>query len=231
MKPRNPMRILIVLTTFFSLPSLAQAENATPAASTAPKIQVADDLPPERWVPYSEGAIQEMRETLSVAMGLLGEARRSNDAVRLNCVNEKVTQMKGVMRVAEDAFLALQEATAINDQDRARAEVSKIRIARTKLQEALTGANTCAGAEASYTGGTQVELEIDPALGGADKFFGESGESGFFMEAESGEAGRSSEGGDSKDLGDSDTSERSRPPVVSQFESTADGSERDEESE
>jgi hypothetical protein len=60
--------------------------------------------------------------------------------------------MKGVLRVSEDAHLALQEHMATNAIEKAKKELAKIRIGRTKLKEALTGANTCSGSEASYVG-------------------------------------------------------------------------------
>ena len=111
---------------------------------------------------YSEEALGEMRGILKKAMQMLADARKSNDAVRLNCVNEKVTQMKGILRVSEDAALALQEHMATNAIDKAQKELSKIRIGRSKLKEALTGANTCSGSEASFVGATTVEVEMDP---------------------------------------------------------------------
>jgi hypothetical protein len=120
------------------------------------------DIPQERWVSYSEEALSEMRGILKKAMQMLADARKSNDAVRLNCVNEKVTSMKGILRVSEDADLALQEHMAMNAIDKAKKELAKIRIGRTKLKEALTGANTCSGSEASYVGATTVEVEMDP---------------------------------------------------------------------
>jgi hypothetical protein len=120
------------------------------------------DIPQERWLSYSEEALDEMRTILKKAMQMLADARKSNDAVRLNCVNEKVTSMKGILRVSEDADLALQENMATNAIEKAKKELAKIRIGRTKLKEALTGANTCSGSEASYVGATTVEIEMDP---------------------------------------------------------------------
>ena len=141
--------ILIAMT---SQTALAQATVRAPAL----------DIPQERWLPYSEEALNEMRTILKKAMQMLADARKSNDAVRLNCVNEKVTSMKGILRVSEDADLALQEHMATNAIEKAKKELAKIRIGRTKLKEALTGANTCSGSEASYVGATTVEVEMDP---------------------------------------------------------------------
>ncbi|MBL93511.1 MAG: hypothetical protein CMH56_17055 [Myxococcales bacterium] len=120
------------------------------------------DIPQDRWVKYAEDATEEMQASYNKGIELLAAARQSRDAVQMNCVNEKVTAMKGILRVAQDAKSNLKNAMAINDIEQAKEELKKIRMGRSKLQEALTGANTCSGAEASYTGGTQVELEVDP---------------------------------------------------------------------
>ncbi len=147
---------LAIMTTF------VLSLTATPATAQNMVRGPALDIPQERWVSYSEEALEEMRGILKKALQMLADARKSNDAVRLNCVNEKVTQMKGILRVSEDAALALQEHMATNAMDKAQKELSKIRIGRTKLKESLTGANTCSGSEASYVGATTVEVEMDP---------------------------------------------------------------------
>ena len=146
---------LFLLFVFSSQVSNAQGQLTT---TSAPGI----DIPQDRWVSYAEKATEEMQSSYNKGIDLLAEARKSKDAVRMNCVNEKVTAMKGILRVAQDAKSNLKNAMAINDLEQAKEELKKIRMGRSRLQEALTGANTCSGAEASYTGGTQVELEVDP---------------------------------------------------------------------
>ena len=147
------LAIMVTFVIFFtSMSATAQTTMRGPVL----------DIPQERWVSYSEEALDEMRGILKKALQMLADARKSNDAVRLNCVNEKVTQMKGILRVSEDAALALQEHMATNAIDKAQKELSKIRIGRTKLKESLTGASTCSGSEASYVGATTVEVEMDP---------------------------------------------------------------------
>ena len=42
----------------------------------------------------------------------LEEARSEKDVLKLNCVNEKLTQIKGLLRVVQQSDVSLQEAVA-----------------------------------------------------------------------------------------------------------------------
>ena len=151
-----------LLTAGLLFASLFAAQYAAAQSQLVTNQGPGLDIPQDRWVKYAEEATEEMQASYNKGIELLAEARQSRDAVQMNCVNEKVTAMKGILRVAQDAKSNLKNAMAINDIEQAKEELKKIRMGRSKLQEALTGANTCSGAEASYTGGTQVELEVDP---------------------------------------------------------------------
>jgi hypothetical protein len=72
------------------------------------------------------------------------EARNEKDIVKLNCVNEKLAQIKQILNVAEGADIALQEAVAKADAG-ADAEYSKIAIARGKADQLRSEAEECIG--------------------------------------------------------------------------------------
>ncbi len=65
----------------------------------------------------------------------LEEARDSKDVVKLNCVNEKLTQIKGLLRIAEQADIALQEAVAKRETSGAQHEYTKVAIANDKVRQ------------------------------------------------------------------------------------------------
>ena len=79
---------------------------------------------------------QRMRSALSDVLGRLEEARATKDVVKLNCVNEKLTQVKGLLRISEQSDVALQEAVARKDTTAAEHEYTKVTIARDKVDPA-----------------------------------------------------------------------------------------------
>src|SRR5689334_16326452 len=61
-----------------------------------------ESLSPAEMQTRSETMLKDMRDALRRVTEILGEARGSKDIVQLNCVNEKVTQIKGLLRISEE---------------------------------------------------------------------------------------------------------------------------------
>ena len=77
-------------------------------------------------------AIAEISNILSKVIRHLQSARDEKDAVKLNCVNEKLTKIKGLLKISEQASITMQEAMARKDSGSASSEYSKIIIAKQK---------------------------------------------------------------------------------------------------
>ncbi|MGB8932562.1 MAG: hypothetical protein WCC48_15065 [Anaeromyxobacteraceae bacterium] len=88
--------------------------------------------------------VSRVKGAMKQVLGRVEEARNEKDIVKLNCVNEKLAQIKQILNVAEGAEIALQEAVAKGDAG-ADAEYSKIAIARGKADQLRTEAEECIG--------------------------------------------------------------------------------------
>lgn len=144
------------------------APSANQGESGQFNIEQGVDVAPEKMVSEANKSLTEMRAALSRAMDVLAKARESKDVIRLNCVNEKLTPMKGILKIAEEALIGLQENVATGNVEAASYEYSKIRISHEKVSNLLVQAVNCIGAEATYTGDTEVDLEVDPDVTGTD---------------------------------------------------------------
>ena len=102
-------------------------------------------LTPREMVERAERYVEEMREILKEVLQVLEDARQENDLVKLNCVNEKFTQLKGLLRVSENSSISLQEAVAKQDPDEAQHQYAKIAIARENSTRLRTEAEECIG--------------------------------------------------------------------------------------
>ena len=94
----------------------------------------------------------------------LEEARSEKDVLKLNCVNEKLTQIKGLLRVAQQSDIALQEAVAKGDEESAQHEHAKIAIARQRAEQLRTDAEQCIGQLAYVDERTVVTVEVPEDL-------------------------------------------------------------------
>lgn len=104
--------------------------------------------------------VASMRQVLKQVLQRLEESRAEKDVVKLNCVNEKLTQVKGLLKVAEQADISLQEAIARRDES-AEADFAKIGMAKGKVDQLRVEAEACVGQLAYVVDEkTQVEVEV-----------------------------------------------------------------------
>jgi hypothetical protein len=150
--------------------SLAVAQTSgDPSGSTpAPKQEAAAasneaaSIPDPEKMKRSAGALTEMRGALKQVLEKLEEARNSKDVVKLNCVNENLTQIKGLLRISEQADVALQEAVAKHETQSAEHEYTKVSIAQGKVKELRAKAEQCIGQLAFRTDENQSVVVDEP---------------------------------------------------------------------
>ena len=134
---------------------LALGQSPTPPsdvnASKVPDAEKADK---------SHEALVRMRGAFKDVLGKLSEARLSKDVVKLNCVNEKVTQIKGLLRISEQADVALQEAIAKKETTNSEHQYTKVVIARTKVDQMRLEAEQCMGSLA-FRADENLSVEVE----------------------------------------------------------------------
>src|SRR5690349_18454243 len=75
---------------------MALAQSPAPLPRPAPPaLDKASDVPDSQKLERSTQALGGMRESLRQVFEKVEEARRTKDVVKLNCANEKLTQIKG----------------------------------------------------------------------------------------------------------------------------------------
>lgn len=163
----------------------------------------ADNTPAGKYAEEANEALSSMRVSLQKGLDEVKKARDEKDALRLTCVNEPVTAMKGVLRVAEDANVDLAEAIATSQTAQARREFRKIKKSKARMDNLLSEAQNCAGADSSVST-TSVEVTIDEDVIAIDPYYGNPD---FFFDPSDALVD-----GDNGDLGEDDPL---RPPPAS----------------
>lgn len=130
--------------------SVARAQASTKLVSDAEKSGTA------------EKTIGAMAGSMAVVDELVEAARGERDALRLNCINERKSQMAGLLKVAELSLEAMRAALSNGQTEAAEHEFGKINIAGSKVKSYETEAQQCIGMLAFYEG-NDVEREFADA--------------------------------------------------------------------
>lgn len=148
----------VLMIGLLVVPVLAQDSRES---STAADFEKAAELSDSEKLDLAIGYLAEMKGVLGHVLRLLTDAREEKDVIKVNCVNEKLTNIKGLIRISEQAEMTLQEALAKGEKDTATHEFHKISISHQKIKILRTEAEQCVGELAFAVGKTTVEVEID----------------------------------------------------------------------
>jgi hypothetical protein len=154
---------LIWVALGFALPALGQ--EAQPANAVGGlKIESVAQVPDRKKLSEASQVLARLEGILKDALKSLEEARSEKDVLKLNCVNEKLTQIKGLLRVVQQSDVALQEAVAKGDEESAQHEYAKVTIARQRAEQLRTDAVQCIGQLAYIDERTVVTVEVPEDL-------------------------------------------------------------------
>jgi len=139
--------------------AVGRAEDSTTAQEVSENFayepeEVSDGDKPDA----AQRALLRMREIVTKAYRHLTEARAARDVIRLNCVNEKLTALKGLLRASEQADHMMHRALDQGNDAVANAEFAKISIASQKSEQLIADSEVCVGEIVIYSGETQVEV-------------------------------------------------------------------------
>jgi hypothetical protein len=142
----------------------AWAQGPAPAPSPAAKAEALSDAEKTR---RASEAITSMRNSLRQVSARVEDARNEKDVVKLNCVNEKLAQVKGLLKVAEQAEVSLRDAISNKDPS-ASTEFAKIGIARSKVDGLSGDAQQCIG-QLAYIVDEKTTVEVQQPAGQPDR--------------------------------------------------------------
>jgi len=161
----------VLLTTTF-IASTVFAQGSAPAPLAPPSAGAPADvsvkqrptLTPEEMVNQSRDYAKSMNEVLKRIQVLQDQAKREKDIIRLNCVTDKVVQVRVNISIAEQSIASLQEAVTRNDEGERVHEFTRLTIVNQKVQVLGAEAENCIGEDLSFVGATKVDVEIDPNI-------------------------------------------------------------------
>ena len=103
--------------------------------------------------------VGEMESIQSRLTQLQVQARESRDIIKLNCVNDKLLQVKQLLNIADSARTSLSEAIAgRNDGDRYH-QFTVITVSSEKARALRDEAEACIGEELVFAGRASIDVD------------------------------------------------------------------------
>jgi hypothetical protein len=145
-----------------SQPNLSQPSqsNAVPENQATLSQIDASKVPDPEKLKISAEAVTVMRAALRDVLQKLEEARNTKDVVKLTCVNEKLIQIKALLRIAEQSDVALQEAVARRETQNTDREFTKITIARSRVDQLRAEVEQCMG-QLAFRADENATIEVE----------------------------------------------------------------------
>ena len=112
--------------------------------------------------------ISELEDILKRIVQLQEIAKKQADVIKLNCVNDKLLQIKEIVNIGEGAMTNIHEAVARNDEDERYHQFSRLTISHQKGQAVGQDAENCIGEDLTFVGETDVSVEVNPNVPGTD---------------------------------------------------------------
>ncbi len=96
---------------------------------------------------------------------LLDRARQERDIIKVNCLNDKLTQIDVTLRSSREHQELLQTAVSINNDGQRNHEFTLLTIFRSHAEGLVTEAHQCIGEETgSFEHGTVTTTFVDPSI-------------------------------------------------------------------
>lgn len=157
---------LLLATTFIASTVFAQGTPPAPVAEGVGgqadlSVKQKPMLTPEEMVNQSREYFKSMNGVLTRIQVLQDQSKRQKDIIRLNCVTDKLVQVKVNINIAEQSMSSLQESIARVDEGGRTHEFTRLTIVNQKVQVLGAEAENCIGEDLSFVGATRVDVDVD----------------------------------------------------------------------
>jgi hypothetical protein len=116
-------------------------------------------LSPDQMMEKANQYIDDMNTMHKRMLALQGAARKQKDIIKLNCVNDKLLQLKQLLKIADGARNALTEAITLEKEDERYHQYEQVELAHEKAVALRDEAEACIGEELVFLGPTEVDVD------------------------------------------------------------------------
>jgi hypothetical protein len=145
--------------------AIAQERGAADDGEEGASMQVQrrSDLGPAEQVAEGQRLLSNGQSLSMRVQGMLDQARREGDVLRVTCLDDKLTQINAHVRTLGDRVEALSDSVRVADEDRRNHEYTVITVLGQNLAQLDRAASECIGQDMYETGTTRVVTMTDPS--------------------------------------------------------------------
>jgi len=167
-------RVLKLVIGFALLGQAVMAQPPSPPPDVAPSPPPAGPPPPaEADIPVRQRPTlspsdmlaqgtkykERVQQIYLQVQGLVENARKQKDIIKLNCLLDKLAQLKANLTVAENAMKDLQGAISRRDEGASVHEYTRLTIIQQKATVLGDEGQACVGEDLAFVGATRVDVE------------------------------------------------------------------------
>lgn len=129
-------------------------------------VHAADGAPmsTEAKMKSAQASVEKMKATLKAALQQHEAAKAKNDILKVTCIEDQLSAIKGLLKISEDSIDALKEAIGRKDAELIDHQYDKVNIAASRVAGFGVEVEGCMGEASKYTGETVRETVIDPDI-------------------------------------------------------------------
>ena len=126
------------------------------------------NLSPQEIVAQARAYRTKMDDAQRYVASLHADALKKKDVIKLNCVGDKLTQIKGHCDLADKSLTQLTDPNIRLDEGGRQHEFTRMTILDQKVSGLRDEAQGCIGEDITFFGDQRVTIDIDPSIMAAD---------------------------------------------------------------
>jgi hypothetical protein len=154
----------ILLAGGMALAGIASPMLAPQSGGPDPSAGDLSHLSPSETLSRSKQMSVQITNTEARVVALQKRAENKKDMVMVNCVSDKLVQLRGYVTLGNAAASAIETAIQRGDDGTRAHNLDRQVIIYQKVLVLGTEAEGCIGEDVSYVGATRVDVEIDPSI-------------------------------------------------------------------
>lgn len=137
---------------------------AVVAAMATGVAWAASNMSSDEKLKTANASVEKMKSTLAAALVKHEAAKAENDILKVTCISDQLSAIKGLLKISEDSIDALKEAIGRNDAELIDHQYTKVSIAASRVEGFGVEVEACMGEASKYTGETIREAVVDPDI-------------------------------------------------------------------
>jgi hypothetical protein len=161
-------RRLLPLVPLFLLLLLTQAVVAQ-ESDLAGRIEQGEQLSPEEMLRFMEAGLQEMQLGVTAVGKMLEVAEREKEIIKVQCLSNKLTQLRAFSGVGETIQQHVKDSLAENNPEQSSFHLRQFVVLISRFRELRAQADACVGPGSGTQAGSVVVEVSESGVGVTDE--------------------------------------------------------------